>query len=478
MNKIKTKFKALLLAFLLALAPIYLTGCGTEEAVVPEPEFDTPSEELDDEPDDERGRFYGQTLTVTSVFNFHNIREFARAYMEANPGVSIEVNHFQTEPGVAGMTEAFERAQAVVATQLMAGTADTLITSLTVDLYNPEVTQRFADWWPIINADPNFNPDHFNINALNAFTQDGRLYTYPLYVSYILKSVNNTIPGLPQAFAVLDFVTAQDLHNLHNQFSGEHMTVHQNHDVVNAVVLNLNEFLDLENGVVNFNNPRFVDFIEEARDATRLVAGGRPLGASTGANAFTDIQEYENSLLYSFMSHTQSVRQYIMTFEQDLLFGQARPLTNERGEILAIHGTDFALNAAASPIEQELAWDFLRFMQNPANLQGAWMTGVPVYLPGMRARLNGDVVEWRNTFSTQFGWNTVGTADDAVEEVYAFLNMLVAMPHTDSHGIPAAVYDILFEVLEQFHDGLISAQSAAELLQNRMSIVMMEIGAL
>ena len=450
--------KLRLLPVVLLLA--FLMGCGTEEAAL-EIEADAPY--------DERGRFYSQTLTVTSIWDFQNIVDFAQAYMRANPCVTIEVNHFDND---------FERAQTVVATQLMAGTADALIVSMAVDLYKPDVTQRFADWWPIINADPGFNLNDFNTNALNAFASGGRLYAYPLFVNYVLMSVNNTMPGLSQAVAALDFLSVQDMQNLHNQFSGEGMTVHQNHDVMNAVVLNLDEFLDLENGVVNFNNPRFVDFIEEARDTTRLVAGGRQFGWSIGQNMFTDIEEYENSLLYSFIWHSESTWQYLLTFEEDLLFGQARPLTNERGEILSTPMAAFALNAAASPIEQELAWDFLRFMQNPANREGAWTPGVPVYLPGMRAWLDNEVYGWSNTFRWQQGWNIAGTAEDAVEEAYAFLNALAATPHTDAHGIPEAVYGILFEILEQFHEGLISAQSAAELLQNRMSIVMMEMGAL
>jgi len=49
------------------------------------------------------------------------------------------------------------------------------------------------------------------------------------------------------------------------------------------------------------------------------------------------------------------------------------------------------------------------------------------------------------------------------------------MPKVDWRFAPGMIWDVLDEILGQFQDGLITAEQAAQDLQNRVTLILMEM---
>jgi len=411
--------------------------------------------------------FYGQTLTISAVYDSHQIREHAIMYMGQNPGVTIEVTDHHLR---------FNNAVETVSVQLMAGTADTLICASLLDLTHPATSRMFTDWWPIILSDTRLNINDFNTNALYAFSQKGRLYAFPMHIIYDFVAVNNTVPGLAEAFAELEFITMQDLQRLHDEFSPDYMTMHNNHDALYMMRLHLDNFVDIENGLVDFNNQEFISLITQARDTASIR---RQFGL-WNIHAMLPGSEAESRQTYSFLTHLPpSLFQFIAP-DQGRPFSDARPMANETGELRAYPMHAFAINAAASPTEKALAWDFIRFMQDPVNMLREIPLGTSIY------RRNTHRWVYHVVLHHYFlNWANISEAE-VIDYALALFNTIADTPHINTAVIPNIHEDFFYdtpniiwnnirEVLHQFHDGLITAEQAAETLQNRLTLVLMEM---
>ena len=190
----------------------------------------------------------------------------------------------------------------------------------------------------------------------------------------------------------------------------------------------------------------------------------------------------ENSHRYLFQQFDPFVYQFLMSFEEALTFSGHVPIINTRGELMISGLSSYVFNGQSAPEVQALAWDFIRFLQNPAhyepNPETEWfpfISMVPLYRPLMRSGLEQNLPGWAEYFEEEFGWRLAITPEDTVEYVYNLITEIGQMPMADSQYTNNAVSAIIWEVIEQFHDGLMTAEQAAADLQNRVTLALMEL---
>ena len=426
----------------------------------------------------DRDLFYGETLTIATLSE-ERLRNIVTQYRMQNLGVNIEIICFWDM-----VFADISHAQNQLGVQLMAGAGPVLIEGALVDFADPRLAQYFVDWFPLMAADPNFNEDDWFMNVFHASAVDGRLYAFPTMFSYGLAMPNRTIPGLTETLAAKEDITMPELMNLHRETSTDtSFWLAPDMSTAMALSFNLDPFMDLETGWVDFNNPQFIDFINHAQNAAN------PNSAATWMQMMGLLFEHEReellSQMYLFHTLTQNQIYDFIDFADGPLFTTPTPIVNGRGELLVAPYEAFVLNAQATPTQQALAWDFIQFMKHPGN-QGSVhliestnrnvMRHVLEILVTHQLPREGFVIYVEGILN----WELPGTMEETMDQAMAQLTAFGEMPmaRMGDMAVPNVIHTIILEVLGQFDDGLISAEHAAQELQNRISLVLMEMGKL
>jgi len=447
--------KQLCIAFLLATI-FFITGCG-EVDNISDVEF---HEEIISFADID---LYGLTLTISNPWEFQHLGLFARLYMEANPGVNIVIDNFGGFPSIY-------MEQAPV--QLMAGVANDMLESSGFDHRNPSTQALLVDWFPLMLADPHFNEDDFFMNVFESASSSGRLYNLPQFVSFQWVTGNDTVPGVVEMLQQHTTITMNDLLTIHqNAITDTTFYIHQSHDVYNAVILQLDSFMDFDNRIANFNTPEFIDFITVARVTT-------PPNKQFGWTFGTGVPDQAITQRYLFQRLSSLNFLVASIYEEQMSFSNPVLVANNSGQLLAEPFSSFLLNGQTSPEIRALAWDFMRFMYDP-EIYRQWDLMVPImpiYRPLLRHGLERELQSTFQFASEWHGLRLTESPEDVVEWKYAIFNEIGHMPMVDTIYITRTMVYIFHEVLEQFHNGLITAEQTATYLQNRISLVLMELG--
>ena len=414
----------------------------------------------------DRSPFEGETLTIaTSLYGFL-LRPFADKYMRANPGVSIEVIDYNDDFRLDGN---LERIQQEISAQLMANTGPVLMDGTLVDYLDPRSIHYFTDWFPIMDADPDFKEEDWFMNVFRATAVNGRLHAFPTTFSYYYVTVNSAIHELSETVAGRDGITMPRLMELYREIKTNPQLFFEPYFGVDWVIgFYIDNFVDLENRWVNFSD-EFVDFIVYAEDMTspdRDVWYQAPLSAEKDA--------YWSGKYYFWFSEPSWFYQYFVNHSVQRYFtGSATPIVNNGGELMISLQEHYVLSANASPSEQALAWDFIKFMMKPEN-----QSSISVIQPTNRTLLRFSVEQYLRQLNTDGSWRISGSFDDAVESAVIQLTAFGEMPMQNMRSLPDVIIGrngAIPQALQLFLDGLVSAEQTAANLQNQVELVLMEI---
>ena len=437
---------------------------------VPTEIIDTVDPEVEQIVNPDRSLFDGESITV--AVNFENLMQpFAAAYMRDNPGVTIEVVSYDEYWNRGNMHMAREE----IATQLMAGSGPALMLGSLVNYLDPRSHNNFSDWLPIMRADPDFNEDDWFMNAFDAVSVKGRLLAFPTDFYYDIVTANRTIPGLPEVLSAKQSITFSELVDAHRSISLDAQYLFEPRNSFRATITMhyLHNFLDFETGMVDFDNERFIDLIANIRGIMD------PDKQTFISNVVSPEEEAAISEEYSFIFSGFMDFQYFLDFDE-ALFIEPTPVVNDDGELMMYPLHSYLLNANATPTQQALAWDFIKFTMQPESYppvltQIGWQpTNKNLLRHIFENNLPFNIDYW---FTKEFGWQLNGTMEDAVEGAIAMATSIGDMPMFNNTILPDEVSSMITEKLRDYQDGLLSAEQTAQNLQNQVELVLMEISA-
>jgi len=434
----------------------------------------------------DRSLFYGESITI-AMLSPHVVTEHAINYMSANPGVTINLvsyddhMHIQPEPD-------WGEVRMEIGTQLMAGTAPTLIESFFVDAFDPRQAVLFYDFRYLMDADPSFNEEDWFMNVFHAFEVNDRFLHFPLSVQYQPVVANRSISGLLEAFtAYADGITLLQLMQLYYDFSKSHPQYYLEEHFSSAWIMRYysNRFLDMEAERVSFDDD-FVNIITYADSITcpRFYDDWRAGNLLMRRSIFSSIQEQIKSERYLFHLDSPHRFWYWLDFDDNMHeFSDITPLTNNQGELLVESVDNFVLNANATPIQKAIAWDFLMFAMQPENSLRRVFGRFASIQPPSRGQLEQII---SINMSIYFYYNSrnirneayplfLGTYDEAMEGVLERMMVFAEMPMRSTRTYPRIIDDIIEENLYLFYAGLLSAEQTAQNIQNQVTLVLMEM---
>jgi len=391
---------------------------------------------------------------------------FGPMFQNDNPHIRLDITSF-----------GFDREQYLEQIRLafMAGNAPDLFLIDNLNYKDPDTVRFLADWFPIMYAQPNFYEGDYFMNVFHAASFQGELFAFPTHFFWGMVAANTTVPGLAYELNQKAGVTAYDLIQLAEKFDSS-LYIHQFFDPVVASLFSIfsggyvQRFIDMEARTADFNNQDFINFITAARDFTNPDAL-QDLGANI--QVIDNAQEAQLSHRYFFLYYMPTTPQYLLPIE-NLIFDGHVPLVNHKGELVINPWTAWGLNGSATPNQKQAAWEFVKFMQSPrfSDMFGSQRM-VPTYKPLMRHEFIQSVPN--DILFRQNGWITAEGRIEAILDAISVIESFASMPMVDSRIIPDSIVDIKVEVIDQFERGFVTAEQAAEYLQNRVTLALMEM---
>jgi len=424
----------------------------------------------------DRSLFEGETITIATWIAY-DVNHFAVMYMSDNPGVTIRINShnhtlMQDNPTVNRVRDwNFDTVQLEIATQLMADSAPTLIDGFFADPYDPRQSIYFYDWYALMDADRNFNEDDWFMNAFHAFSINNRLYHFPLSFRYEPVVTNSTIHGLVDAMtAKADGVTISELIELHRRFVEDNPGFYLEEYFTTRMLMEYaaDQFVDFEAGRVDFSE-EFIDLLTYVKSIT-CPDFERRWRRSTETGAL----EPQKSERYFFHMDYNMNFLYFLDFHDERLFTNITPLVNERGEMLIESEHSYLLNANATLVQKAIAWDFMMYVMEQENHAHYGMSHFFLQATN-RDVLNHHITSTLpDSIRVRYSWFS-GTDEEAIDGVFAKMTEFGEMPMQNTRKLPRVIDNIIMEAIGQFHDGVLSAEQTAELLQNQVTIALMEM---
>ena len=458
-----------MLLFVAALLALALSACGQNG------EDDVFAWEQDAE-----NPFYGESLTV-AVFGCQRTPRLAQLYMDANPGVVIEV--VQMVPIrytllQRDLSPELEIAREQLRTQLLGGQAPLLIQS---SLVNWQHRDFFVDWMPLIEAHPGFTDEAWFMEAFCAMAEyDGFLLAFPTGISYFYFSANSTVPGLAEEFAGRDSISMSGLIALYEAFGGLDSGL-------SMIPSNIPpwyekwfsaDFIDFQSGHVNFQSPEFVALLETAGQISKPITDSMLSDIVSVFDAGGDLWE-PLAAHFMFMLEYATVPLNFSLLDGESVFKNPVPFVDEHGRLL-VEANDsdmWSLSRAATGIQQALALDFIRFAQDTTEpdvfaVQPAMVVAGLFHLN--RARLEyhtGEgVIYW-----LRFRYDRLlAPMDETLERKLERIAKNLEREMTGLPVVPQGFLDFFDETLEYLRLGFITSHEAAARLQNRAALQIME----
>ncbi|MDR0273103.1 MAG: hypothetical protein LBI27_07290 [Clostridiales bacterium] len=427
-----------------------LASCGNERVAEQEPTVDL---NIDLE---------GTSISVAVIYDT-GISGIAEMFMTENPGTTIEIINYDGD---------WERAFTQLAAEIMSGEAPTVMTSSLVDYTDPNISRLMADWFTIMRSDPDFREEDYFMNVINAAAVNGRLVGFPMSYDYQLVAFNNAVPGYRQ-LAERDTITAVELLEFHAESDANIPYVDSNFDLSVISHSLIPSFFDYQTGQIDFENQRFIDILNHSLAATEPE---KSFGMTMSGGLFDPNTQAERAAKYFYNINGPYDLSVFMEFENALFEGSV-PLVNSRGELMANVWDSYLLNASATHEQQVLAWNFVKFLLRvPAEDEPQrYVSSTPITPALLRYSLETTVTGLIDVCETHYGSRLVGTEEEILEYTYNRMIEIANMPMTDYRYAPNSITAIPWEVLTEFHEGLITAEQAAAQMQNRMSLAIMEM---
>jgi len=415
------------------------------------------------------------TLTITGLDLGNSLDGIIRQFNGIFPNVAVVKDDVQYTGDRSNSRHVNDMQQTTLSTKILSGQAGDVIQPG----YNNSAKfirqNAFADLHEFIYGDPEFNTGDYFMSVIEALSFNGRLYTMPLgnvvkmlgfykplvgdYSFTDSSGVWEMTRAIEEAKNLIDQNSLKDKNYIFGMFE-DYMLFRW------LLSENYAQFFDLETGRVNIGSAEFIDMLEYIKG---LADAGYIPSSERDDNTLSDFPP-----VISLYSSEGELSRYMIN-KDDL--AEMRPEVGKKGELMITDGfgnTSLSINEH-SP-NKRLAWEFIKCALSyeaqsspdvfypPIN-----RAALHVYAEQRYIMLKNSMLEWHKEAAEKDDYFTdQAEAIRQWEELVVNLNDNVTK-YTFHDG---EIDDIIYEQVNEFLKGKISAEETAKILQRKISMAM------
>lgn len=480
------------------LAILLLSACGNGYI------YEPPEEELTD-----------RTLSVLAPRMFigalrQTAREISEIWSEQEREFTLELTAYSAEDRETMLTR--------LQTMLMAGEGYDMFfwDGHPVGLH--AASGLFADFYELMDRHPGTDRGDFFTGALEAWEIDGGLYVFPLSVEFTYVGISANLPEhIIADFKRRDSISMPELMRIYLEIHSAYRAEfgHMGFEFVSAFGLGgygflsdfnlmqvVGSFIDFDSGTSFLNDTRFVQYLEDKRSIIemRIATGiGVPsrqdwLSEIAGHYVFFFTRQWANDVVYTLFDAPEPAFEHFIPIADV----NGRLIIEQSPSLFGMDSAPFwgsvAINAGGDSM---LAWEFTRHLASvmPRHdmrdiiLDGAphdyhWWFGPRILISPIErsllvSHMNAyfyrtfeDVMTMDRLLRNYLGIPMMPeerrrTFDDAIARLMAFNDS----PSVVVRYLPASLY---MDTINEFMMGMIIAQQAAEELNSRVGLWLIE----
>lgn len=314
------------------------------------------------------------------------------------------------------------------------------------------------DLYPLLDADPDIERGDLFPALLAALETDGHLYSIP--TGYYLVAVC----GNPETIALTEGLTLAEADAAVRAAAFGSLFWRQlSRDMALRYGLLLGNFADYGAGTARFTDGDFAELLE--------YAATLPEEAASAAEWPTELYEGGQAVCLTGIYTIEDFASLKVYLGGEVAL---TPLFSEQGRYVAELMGGYAVTSACG--NTEAAWDFLRTYLGPEPRTRPYEDGLPLNIAAYEAGIEAPYLEDKTAgevkYITEFGELTLYDDPEAnAAQLRALLGSELQATRYDN-----TVEDIVMEEAEAYFAGAQSAQAAAAVIQDRVSLYLAEQG--
>lgn len=331
-----------------------------------------------------------------------------------------------------------------------------------------------VDIYPFIDSDPEINRSDFIEGAFRAAQTGNGLYR--VFPSFAVQTLigNPQVVGPNTGWTIDEFISVLNANPQADMPMGQYLT--RSNFLLMNVILNLDQYINWSTGEVSFDTPGFASLLEfSTRFPNEFDYGG---GDDEWFEEDTLISMGRQIIAQAWLSGFSSVQDYIRKFGGDIVF-KGFPVENGSGNSISLQSS-IAMTSSVS--DRDGAWQFLRtFLTEDWQRDNiSWMFPTNKAVFDEMAKVAMTPVDEDEDSPGFWGRDIVigpgmpwGPSEPLTQ---ADVNQIMALIDSVSGAFDyeETLTNLIMEGVEDFFNGRGTAQDAARVLQNRVSIYISE----
>lgn len=317
----------------------------------------------------------------------------------------------------------------------------------------------FEDLNTLLESDETFREEDYLMSFFDAMEYDGRLERIGFSYSVLTSAAKTEHVGEEQGISLAEFVAMEE-----SLPDGRSLLAPMDKGILmyNFFHALQNCYIETDTMTCRFDSPEFVQLLELVNHIMQTDA--RVWDDAASFEAYWEVHPYpyrDDAALVSFFDisepihfHEQAVRDFGAGTEITLL---GYPLANENGNG-GLFSPAFTVSVNAQSKYQAEIWDFMKYLLSEEYQK---KTGMPV----LRSALEEKLENAQHMSAAEMGSATT----EEMETLGAYLEGV-----TECFFYDETVYSIICEEVDMYLAGDCTAEEAAEMIQNRVSLYLSE----
>ncbi len=341
-----------------------------------------------------------------------------------------------------------------------------------------------VDFYEMLEKDEELSKEDFVPTILSACEKDGKLTTLsPTFYISTLACKSKYFDK--ENWTVDEFIeTCRNLPEGMKPFAGGS----SNMDIFGHFIYNSGDFIDYNNATCDFNNPDFIKILEFCSEYPNAGEGGE-----------IDWENATDDEMNSYWEETEVAIRNDKALLSEIYLDDprayARALQAEFGEDITIvgypsadgHGAQISTSNAFAIMEnsdyKDACWDFIKEAFSEENQSSEYSYGLPVLKSAFEKKLDesmekpyyidqdGKKQEYEDTW--YIGGEEI-TIDPLTQAERDFIEEYITNAKPSTFYYNEDVFNIIQEEVEAYFAGKKTAEQTAEIIQNRVSILISE----